>query len=115
MTFFLSTITIVKPNISVYKGGYRVKRGVAIFFIVLFVTVYALSGCTQQDKDIEALKKEIAGLKKGQEEILKDIRSIKKFLRIPEEFKEAVVNIAGEPFKGAKDAKVTLIEFSDYQ
>ncbi len=114
MTFFLSTITIVKPIISVYRG-YRVKRGSVIFFIVLFVTVYTLSGCTQQGKDIEALKKEIAELKKGQEEILKDIKSIKKFLRIPEEFKEAVVSIAGEPFKGNMNAEVTLIEFSDYQ
>ena len=31
------------------------------------------------------------------------------------EFKETVVNVDGDPFKGSKDAKVALIEFSDYQ
>jgi cell division protein FtsB len=91
------------------------RRLIIIFFVGLFACAYTLTGCAQQNKDIASLKKEMTELKKGQEEILKDIKSIKKFLRIPEEFKEAVVNIAEEPFKGDKDAKVTLIEFSDYQ
>jgi len=94
-----------------------VRRLSIIFFVALFVCAYTLSGCAQQKQgnDIDALKREIMEIKKAQEEILKDLKSIKKFLRIPEEFKEAVVNIAEEPFKGNNGAKVTLIEFSDYQ
>jgi len=92
-----------------------VQKRAVIFFMVLFTSAHLLLGCAQQNRDIELLKKEMAEIKKGQEEILKDIRSIKKFLRIPEEFKEAIVDIAGEPFKGDRGARVTLIEFSDYQ
>jgi hypothetical protein len=31
------------------------------------------------------------------------------------EFKETVVTVDGDPFKGSKDAKLAVIEFSDYQ
>lgn len=85
------------------------------FLLLLICGFYVLSGCNQQGKDIDSIRKELKELKEGQERIAKDVHSIKRFLRIPEEFKEAIVNIADEPFKGNNDAKVTLIEFSDYQ
>ncbi len=91
------------------------RKSVFLFLIVLLNIVYSLSGCKQQSKEFESITKEIKELKEGQERIIKDIRSIKKFLRIPEEFKEAIVDIADEPFKGNMNAKVTLVEFSDYQ
>jgi protein-disulfide isomerase len=48
----------------------------------------------------------------------KDIQDIKNSLRAkqaPPEFKEAVIELGDNPFKGDKNAKVTIVEFSDYQ
>lgn len=91
------------------------KRAVFLFLIVLLSISYTQVGCAQQGDEIESIKKEIKELKEGQEKIIKDIHSIKRFIRMPEEFKEAVVNIADRPFKGDINARVTLIEFTDYQ
>lgn len=77
----------------------------------------------QSSSDTDALKQEIQSLKAGQQQIQKDIEEIKKILQAartpqagaPEKAVNAVVNIAGEPVKGDKDARFTLIEFSEYQ
>lgn len=83
----------------------------------------------QSQSDSEALKREIQSLKTGQQElekgvqqIQKDVDEIKKILQAavnpqapPEKALNAVVNIAGEPVKGNKDARLTVIEFSEYQ
>jgi protein-disulfide isomerase len=76
----------------------------------------------QSASDTESLKQEIQSLKAGQQQIQKDIEEIKKILQAarnpaaaPDKAVNAVVNIAGEPVKGNKDARFTLIEFSEYQ
>jgi len=68
------------------------------------------------------LQQQVEALHKGQEGIQKDLEEIKKLLRegaraAPSEpaFKEQVVSVGPSPYKGASDATVTLIEFSDYQ
>jgi hypothetical protein len=73
---------------------------------------------SQSAEEIKTPKDEVKSLKDGHEGIKKDIQHIKAPLKTkpaPAEFKETVVNIDGDPFKGSKDAKVALIEFSDYQ
>ncbi|GAB4547589.1 MAG: hypothetical protein Fur0020_15740 [Thermodesulfovibrionia bacterium] len=90
------------------------RRSVFLLFMLLLNSLF-LMGCAQQGKEIDSIRKELKELKEGQERLIKDIHSIKRFLRIPDEFKEAIINISDEPFKGDKDAKVTLIEFTDYQ
>jgi hypothetical protein len=72
----------------------------------------------QSAEEFKALKDEVKTLKEGQDVIRKDIQDIKAQLQAkpaPAEFKETVVNVDGDPFKGSNDAKVVLIEFSDYQ
>ncbi|MDQ5857218.1 MAG: DsbA family protein [Acidobacteriota bacterium] len=77
----------------------------------------------QPAADTESLRKEIQSLKAGQQQIQKDIEEIKKILQAarnpapaaPDKAVNAMVNIAGEPSKGNKDARLTLIEFSEYQ
>lgn len=57
-------------------------------------------------------------LKEGQTAIQKDLQEIKKLLQArqaPAEFKEAIINVQGAPAKGAKNEKLVLMEFSDYQ
>lgn len=70
-----------------------------------------------QDDDI---KKEIEELKKGQQEILKEIADIKKQLQARAQ--PSGPNVAGKifaigdnPMRGENTAKLTLLEFTDYQ
>jgi protein-disulfide isomerase len=67
--------------------------------------------------DIKALIKEIQELKAAQEAMQKDITAIKERLipKPPPPFTGADISIEGDPVMGDKDAKVTLVEFTDYQ
>ncbi len=91
------------------------KRFAAMAFVAVLSLIYTQFGCAESSKELEPIKKEIKELKEKQESIIKEIQGIKKFLRIPEEFKETILNIGNDYFKGDKNAKVTLVEFSDYQ
>jgi len=85
-------------------------------------------GLTQSPDDTKALGKEIEGLKAGQKQMQKDLDEIKNLLRArpaapaapaaPAEPDPAslVVNLDKQaPFKGNKEAKLTLVDFTDYQ
>ena len=89
------------------------------------MTLWANAGVAQSAGDVQNLKKEIDALKEGQTAIQKDLQEIKNLLKArptvaappapPAPPQEAVVSIDGAPFKGKKDAKVTLVDFTDYQ
>ncbi len=89
----------------------------------LLVLLFPLSGCEQPRGEIEALKKEVEALKKGQETAKKELKVIKAALqragaiprREPKSVVVSVVSIDDDPFLGEKNAKVTIIDFSDYQ
>ena len=75
---------------------------------------------TQTDAELKALKKDIETLKQGQAVIQKDLEEIKNLLRarVPApapEPQNVVLSVKDDPFKGEQDARLTLIEFSDYQ
>ncbi len=99
-----------------------VKRLIAcVTSVVLVVFSFQLT-FAQSSEEFKALKDEVKGLKEGQNAIRKDLQEIKNLLRSrpaqPQagpEFKETVMNTDGSYFKGKNDAKVVLIEFSDYQ
>jgi protein-disulfide isomerase len=72
------------------------------------------------DAEVQELKKQMEELKKGQAAIQKDLADIKKLIQTtrraaPTAPQEATFDLTGKPFKGASDAKVVLVEFSDYQ
>jgi hypothetical protein len=70
------------------------------------------------NREIKALREEINALKEGQKAIQKDLQEIKGLLAprpAAPVFKEAVLSIDGKPFKGNNEAKLTLIEFSEFQ
>jgi len=83
--------------------------------------VGAQPGLTQAPgDDLRAVRKEIEGLKEGQAAIQKELQEIKTLLRArpaaaPAEPQNIVLSVADAPFKGEKSAKLTLIDFSDYQ
>lgn len=86
----------------------------------LALGLFALSA-TAQTNEAGELRKEIEALKKGQEAIHKDLEEIKTLLKSaprgnqPEAFKPIEVSLEGAPIMGSPVAKVTLVEFTDYQ
>jgi hypothetical protein len=89
---------------------------IALFF---FTISAALPGFAQtSDEDLKALIKEIKSLKEGQATIQKDIQEIKNLLntkQLPPKPQDIALSVDGAYFKGDKNAKVTLIEFTDIQ
>jgi protein-disulfide isomerase len=86
------------------------------------VTVGAPPGLAQPSEDLKNLQKEVDVLKEGQKAIQKDLQEIKTLLRARPTAaapaappKEATVSIQGALFRGEKNAKVTLVDFTDYQ
>ncbi len=76
----------------------------------------------QSSDELNALKDEVKALKEGQAAIQKDLQEIKNLLRArqpqpqaPPQFKETVLSIDAGSVKGDSNAKLVLIEFSDYQ
>ncbi len=70
------------------------------------------------------LKQEIEALKKGQQEIQKQLAEIKTLLQARPapppaaptlNVKDVPFNLGANPIRGADSAKLILIEFSDYQ
>lgn len=88
--------------------------------LILLPLYFAQPSFTQSNEELKALRKELEDLRKGQAEIQKELQEIKTLLRgrvpaAPPEPRNVVLNVKDDPFKGAEDAKLTLIEFSDYQ
>jgi hypothetical protein len=85
------------------------------------ILLSAQPGLTQAPSDdLRAVRKEIEALREGQAAIQKELQEIKGLLRArpaaaPAEPQNVVLSVEGAPFKGEKSAKVTLIDFSDYQ
>ncbi len=97
-------------------------RAIVAFLGALLLLAIAAPGAFAQGSDAE-LKEEIEALKEGQKEIQKQLAEIKKLVqakpvaRAPSGPNVAgkVFNIADNPVKGVPAAKLTLIEFLDYQ
>ncbi len=91
--------------------------GCLVLGMMLFFSAQPVFSQTSQE--YRDLKKELDSLKEGQEGIKKDLQEIKKLVQsrpaAGAEFKEAIINIKGAPILGDKNAKLVLIEFSDYQ
>ena len=85
------------------------------------------SGWAQSGDDVRTLTKEVEALKAGQAAIKKELQEIKSLLqqrgqvaRAPAgpagpEIVDIMVSVDGASIKGDKTAKVTMVEFTDYQ
>jgi len=75
----------------------------------------------QTADDMTSLRKDIEALKRGQAAMQRELQQIKSLLsgaqagQRPAAPSEAVFKIGDAPTKGKKDAKVVLVEFTDYQ
>ena len=102
-------------------------RNVMSLVLVALVSVAsfdAQSAFSQSTDEIKSLRDEIKALKEGQSAIQRDLQEIKNLLRTrqaqpqppsPPEFKEAVLSIDSGHARGNKNAKLVMLEFSDYQ
>jgi len=90
-----------------------------IFGLILILLLSTQPGMAQPLDEVRGLRKEIEELREGQKAIQKDLQQIKNLLQaqglLPEEPKNLFLDITGKPFRGNKDARLTLIEFSEYQ
>ena len=90
---------------------------VAAITLLLFAST---NGFTQQNKDLQQLKKQVESLKQGQAEMQRELKEIKSLLQalqqsISSKPREVVLNVENLPFKGEQNARLTIVEFSDYQ
>ena len=86
---------------------------------VLLVLAAALPS-PAQSPDLTTLQTDVANLKKELEVVNRELQEIKSLLRErtgapPAEARIIVMSIGDSPFKGAPDARVTVVEFTDYQ
>ena len=118
------------------------KHLVVVAALVALTLAYAAPGLPQTSQTLESLGKQIEGLredlktsevlralgkeleaiKEGQQALHKDLQDIKTLLQArpaaaaaPAVPPSAVLSVAGAPFKGEQTAKLTLIEFTDFQ
>jgi protein-disulfide isomerase len=91
------------------------KQWAAIAAVAILAGTPALRG--QSSAEIDALRKEIQDLKKGQQQIQADLAAIKTALepRKPDTFNATEIDLSGAPMLGKNDAPLTLVEFTDYQ
>jgi protein-disulfide isomerase len=71
-----------------------------------------------QEQSTDDLKKDIEALKEGQKAIQKDVQEIKALLQRAQPApppQNVNLELGKSPFKGERTAKLTLVEFSDYQ
>jgi len=98
-------------------------KKLSMVYLFTFLFLVCTYPCFSQEAkqaggELTDLKKDIDALKEGQKAIQKDLLEIKGLLRAKQaapEFKETVLSIKGDQFKGNKEAKLVLIEFFDYQ
>ena len=99
----------------------RQRWGTILLGLMILTFVPPQPVLPQTSDELKALRKEIEGLKEGQTTIQKELQEIKTLLRTrptaapPAEPQNVVLSVEGAPFKGDRLAKVTLIDFSDYQ
>jgi protein-disulfide isomerase len=85
--------------------------GVFVAGIGLGVAVSA----QQSTSEIEALRKEVEALKTRQEQLESQLTQLLAALGQGREPQQVTINLANAPSRGRDDAKVTMVEFSDFQ
>ena len=101
------------------------NRIAAAIFLAVLIFLFPQSGSGQRRQqnngDLNKLREEVKSLKAGQEAMQKDLQEIKKLLEArlgtvppPTPALEAI-SVGDNPFLGNKNARVVLLDFSDYQ
>jgi protein-disulfide isomerase len=97
--------------------------GLILLTLFCVPSSFAQKKSTRTNEELRALKQEIESLKEGQAAIQKTLDEIKELLKTktvtaqqqPAPTPQVILDIAGAPSKGNMDARVVLVDFSDYQ
>jgi len=87
----------------------------------LLCALSAAPALAQTTDDLGSLRKDINALKEGQAALLRELQQIKSLLSTAAQAgraqaaPEVVLTVGDAPSKGKRDAKLTLVEFTDYQ
>jgi hypothetical protein len=96
------------------------KGSLAAAVLAVLVLLDVSPSPAQSGDDLGALRREVEALKIGQEALRKELQEIRAQLRqrpaaqAPEP-RDIALTIDGAPVKGTRQAKLVLIDFSDYQ
>jgi protein-disulfide isomerase len=85
---------------------------------LVLTCILSVPPASAQQQSTEDLKKDIEALKEGQKAIQKDIQEIKTLLQSRQPAappQNVVLDLGKNPYKGERNAKLTLVEISDYQ
>lgn len=103
----------------------RQRLALALLGSSLLLLVAGPAAFGQANDELTKLKKEVEALREGQKALEKDLQEIKNLLRARQAPRQpppsetlaqpVAIGIDGAPFLGAKNAKLALVEFSDYQ
>ena len=100
----------------------RALKTISVCLLTALIGLTAGAQARAQTSDPE-LREEVEALKKGQEQIQKDLAEIKKLLQArAQPQRPAAPDVSGKAFDlgenpviGEPTAKLTLVEFTDYQ
>ena len=102
------------------------KRAVA-WVVAVALLLSVPPAAAQPGDDLKALRQDVETLKRGQSAIQKELQEIKELLRArpapqmvrppaaPAPPQDIALDLAGAPVKGASTAKLTMVEYTDYQ
>jgi hypothetical protein len=87
--------------------------------MILMILLFVRPGLSQPGDELKNLSKDVEELKESQKAMQRDLQQIKSILRglglLEEVPQNLFIDISSRPFKGDKNAKLTLMEFSEYQ
>jgi protein-disulfide isomerase len=91
-----------------------------VILAAVFMVLAAAPPSPAQSPDTTKLQADVTTLRKDLDTVQRELQEIKSLLRerlgaAPGEPLNVVLSIGDSPFKGASDARVTLVEFTDYQ
>jgi protein-disulfide isomerase len=84
----------------------------------MFLAFMPVTIVAQSDPAIDELRKEIDALKTGQAAIQRELQDIKRLLQtrpVADALPREPVDISKDPIRGSANARVAIIEYSDYQ
>lgn len=95
---------------------------VRFLVIFLLVSMQPRPAMAQAAGDVKALRQEIEQLKKEQQALRAELDALRRAVAarpaVPPpgtEAQDLIIDIAGEPIRGDRNARVVIVEFSDYQ
>ena len=102
-------------------GSEQKMKKITILIVAVVLTLsVAGTGLAQRSQDLKQLNKQIELLQERQAEIQKELKEIKSLLQALQQAvsakpQEVILNVETLPFKGDQNARLTIVEFSDYQ